>query len=167
MVGRSIRDRGWPVRERIRVPICGRRLRRRARGAGRRSLKTEVVHGEDDGPFAVDVLTHPAKNPWHARCGSPGFDFYPDGDRAAVCTWDGDVWLSVGNGTGQDPPSVTEAPTNADLAADRLGAVPAARAEDRRRQDLRHLPRSTGRAARPERRRREPTSTSASTTTTR
>ena len=25
-----------------------------------------------------------------------GFDFYPDSQRAAVCTWNGDVWLVGG-----------------------------------------------------------------------
>ena len=25
-----------------------------------------------------------------------GFDFLPDGTTAAVCTWDGDVWLVGG-----------------------------------------------------------------------
>lgn len=28
------------------------------------------------------------------RC--TGLDFFPDGNRLAVCTWDGDVWLANG-----------------------------------------------------------------------
>jgi putative heme-binding domain-containing protein len=55
-------------------------------------LKTPIVRGTEDGPFAVDVLTHPAHNPWFCQLRLTGLDFYPDGRHAAVCTWDGDVW---------------------------------------------------------------------------
>lgn len=43
--------------------------------------------------FAVDLIAAPASNPWKARMRFSGFDFFPDGQTAAVCTWDGDVWL--------------------------------------------------------------------------
>ena len=33
---------------------------------------------------------------WFCRMRLTGFDFYPDGDRAAVCAWDGSVWLVSG-----------------------------------------------------------------------
>jgi putative heme-binding domain-containing protein len=59
-------------------------------------LTTEAVLGETDEPFAVDVLTHPLNNPWLAQMRFTGLDFYPDGDRAVVCAWDGDVWLVCG-----------------------------------------------------------------------
>jgi len=59
-------------------------------------LKTGAVIGRDDGPFAADVLTVPDKNPWLCQMRPSGFDFLPDGRRAAVCTWDGDVWLVDG-----------------------------------------------------------------------
>jgi putative heme-binding domain-containing protein len=59
-------------------------------------LKTATTVGKDDGPFAVDTLGLPDPNPWNARPRLTGFDFYPDGKRAAVCTWDGDVWLVSG-----------------------------------------------------------------------
>lgn len=59
-------------------------------------LKTTPVIGPDDGPFAVDVLTHPLDNPWLAQMRFTGFDFFDGGDRMAVCTWDGDVWLVSG-----------------------------------------------------------------------
>jgi hypothetical protein len=52
--------------------------------------------GVDDGPFAIDALTHPENNPWFCRMRFGGFDFLPDGHRAAICTWDGDVWLVDG-----------------------------------------------------------------------
>ena len=54
------------------------------------------VVGDDDGPFAVDVLTRPATNPWFCRVRPTGFDFMPGGHQAAVCCWDGDVWLVSG-----------------------------------------------------------------------
>jgi putative heme-binding domain-containing protein len=55
-------------------------------------LGTEPVIGGDSQAFAIDVLTHPANNPWNCQTRLTGFDFYPDGRSAAVCTWDGDVW---------------------------------------------------------------------------
>ena len=64
-------------------------------------LKTQAIIGRDDGPLAVDVLTIPDNNPWLCQMRISGFDFLSDGHRAAVCTWDGDVWL-VG---GLDDPS--------------------------------------------------------------
>ncbi len=59
-------------------------------------LKTQAVIGRDDGPFAADVLTVPDNNPWLCQMRPSGLDFLPDGHRAAVCTWDGDVWLVDG-----------------------------------------------------------------------
>lgn len=61
-------------------------------------LKTPQILGRDDGPFAVDVLTHPDMNPWQCQLRLTGLDFLPDGDHMAVCTWDGDVWLVRGIG---------------------------------------------------------------------
>jgi putative heme-binding domain-containing protein len=55
-------------------------------------VKTPAVVGGDAEAFAIDVLTHPASNPWNCQTRLTGFDFYADGRRAAVCTWDGDVW---------------------------------------------------------------------------
>ena len=59
-------------------------------------LTTVVGMGDEEGPYAVDVLTRPATNPWLAQVRLTGFDFYPDGDRLAICSWDGDVWLVSG-----------------------------------------------------------------------
>ena len=59
-------------------------------------LTTDVIVGPDSGPFAVDVLSPPVNNPWLAQTRLTGFDFFDDGDRAAVCSWDGDVWLVTG-----------------------------------------------------------------------
>ena len=59
-------------------------------------LPARAVIGRDDGPFAVDVLPVPESNPWLCQLRLSGFDFLAEGRRAAVCTWDGDVWLVEG-----------------------------------------------------------------------
>lgn len=59
-------------------------------------LTTTATLGSDAGPFAVDALTVPASNPWFCQMRLTGFDFFDDANRAAVCTWDGDVWLVSG-----------------------------------------------------------------------
>jgi putative heme-binding domain-containing protein len=65
-------------------------------------LNTDVAVGPDHGPFAVDVLPIPGHNPWSAQMRLTGFDFFADGDRMAVCSWDGDVWIVSGlKGSGE------------------------------------------------------------------
>jgi cytochrome c5 len=61
-------------------------------------LATRGTLGREDGPFAVDELTPPpdAANPWHTWMRFGGFDFFKDGLRAAMCTWNGDVWIVSG-----------------------------------------------------------------------
>lgn len=59
-------------------------------------LKTTATTGGGDGPFAVDTFGMPERNPWNAQLRLTGFDFFPDGKRLAVCTWDGDVWTVAG-----------------------------------------------------------------------
>ena len=61
-------------------------------------LETDIAMGENDGPYAVDVLTHPANNPWNCRLRTTGLDFLPDEDAAVICTWDGGVWKVSGIG---------------------------------------------------------------------
>ena len=60
------------------------------------SIRTDFDPGDDSGPFQVDILTTPDANPWAALVRPGGFDFFPDGDRMALCTWDGDVWIVSG-----------------------------------------------------------------------
>jgi hypothetical protein len=61
-------------------------------------VTTQGIQGTDDGPFATDIITHPesAANPWQSWMRLTGFDFFADQDRAAVCTWMGDVWTVAG-----------------------------------------------------------------------
>ena len=63
-------------------------------GSGRwnEALETKPIRGDDQGPFAVDVLVHPNENPWNCRARLTGLDFYADDDQAAVCAWDGSIW---------------------------------------------------------------------------
>src|SRR5262249_4492402 len=60
------------------------------------TLTTRPEIGPEGGPFAVDVLTPPEVNPWSCQVRFGGLDFFPGGRRAAVCSWDGDVWLVDG-----------------------------------------------------------------------
>jgi len=46
--------------------------------------------------YVVDTLALPQENPWKARLRPGGFDFFKDAKRAAICTWDGDVWIVDG-----------------------------------------------------------------------
>lgn len=59
-------------------------------------LQSEAILGDDEGPFAVDVLKRPTDNPWFCRMRLTGFDFTPDGNEAIVCAWDGSIWRVSG-----------------------------------------------------------------------
>jgi putative heme-binding domain-containing protein len=75
-------------------------------------VSTHPILGNSANPYAVDVLTHPANNPWVAQMRFTGLDFFDDGDSAAVCDWDGDVWLvrgmaKLGPNADQEKPTLT------------------------------------------------------------
>lgn len=62
-------------------------------------ITTKGTQVKDSGPFSLDTLTIPDKedNPWNSWMRLGGFDFFPQNpDRAAICTWLGDVWLVDG-----------------------------------------------------------------------
>ena len=61
-------------------------------------IATKGKLGSDEGPFAIDEITQPpdSANPWHTWMRFGGFDFFKDGQRAAICTWNGDVWIVSG-----------------------------------------------------------------------
>ncbi|HSV16324.1 MAG TPA: family 16 glycoside hydrolase [Tepidisphaeraceae bacterium] len=59
-------------------------------------IVTQGALGSGDGPYVVDTITSPENNPYDAWMRLGGFDFFPDGHRAAVCTWNGDVWIVSG-----------------------------------------------------------------------
>ncbi|MHC4996151.1 MAG: DUF6797 domain-containing protein [Planctomycetota bacterium] len=47
-------------------------------------------------PYTVDTIPLPVDNPWGASTRFGGFDFFEDGKRAALSTWNGDVWIASG-----------------------------------------------------------------------
>jgi len=53
---------------------------------------------KDDGKsaYVLDRLTVPYQNPYGMKMRIGGFDFFSDPSKAAVCTWDGDVWVVSG-----------------------------------------------------------------------
>jgi len=86
------------------VPVTPVRLEELTRGGPARyePVYTRVERGKTrpGRPFVVDTFTLPTVNPWRARVRPGGIDFFAGGRRAAVCTWDGDVWLVDGLGDG-------------------------------------------------------------------
>ena len=72
------------------------------KGGPARYTETVTTKGElakDDGSAAylLDRLTVPYKNPYGIQMRIGGFDFFTsDPSKAAVCTWDGDVWIISG-----------------------------------------------------------------------
>ncbi len=62
----------------------------------KKKLTTQGKMGKEDGPYAVDAITVPYDNPWDSRMRIGGFDFFSDGNSAAVSTWNGDVWKVTG-----------------------------------------------------------------------
>ncbi len=52
--------------------------------------------GSSDGPYAVDTIPAPENNVSRSWMRFGGLDFFPDGKRAALCTWSGDVWIVSG-----------------------------------------------------------------------
>ncbi|MFL3667389.1 MAG: DUF6797 domain-containing protein, partial [Verrucomicrobiota bacterium] len=60
------------------------------------SVKTKPRRLGKPGAFVTESITAPDKNPYRSWMRLGGFDFFEGGDRAAVCTWMGDVWLVDG-----------------------------------------------------------------------
>ncbi|HKQ37224.1 MAG TPA: DUF6797 domain-containing protein, partial [Verrucomicrobiae bacterium] len=63
------------------------------------ALWPEVVNARGrlgfGGPYVVDMLTAPEENPWRSWLRFTAMDFFSDG-RAALSTWNGDVWIVSG-----------------------------------------------------------------------
>ncbi|MDA0767739.1 MAG: DUF1080 domain-containing protein [Verrucomicrobia bacterium] len=63
------------------------------------TFKVQGELGSTKDTWAVDTIPLPPygdKNPYNMRLRYGDFDFFADGDRAALCTWDGDVWIVSG-----------------------------------------------------------------------
>ena len=54
---------------------------------------TGEVAKDDSSAYVVDRVGLPDKNPYTGPLRVGAFDFFADGTTAAVCTWDGDVWI--------------------------------------------------------------------------
>ncbi|MEL0005612.1 MAG: hypothetical protein VW643_07410, partial [Opitutales bacterium] len=57
--------------------------------------KGKVSENQTDA-YVVDTLGIPFNNQYEPRMRIGAFDFFDDGKTAAVCTWDGDVWIVSG-----------------------------------------------------------------------
>jgi hypothetical protein len=62
----------------------------------KQAVETSIQPGLATGPYATDTFELPEKNPWKSWMRLGGFDFFKDNKRAAVCTWQGDVWIVSG-----------------------------------------------------------------------
>ena len=51
---------------------------------------------DDQNAYVVDRIGIPFNNQYEPRMRIGAFDFFADGKSAAVCTWDGDVWIVSG-----------------------------------------------------------------------
>ena len=60
------------------------------------TVTTTITKGASGQGFISETMTLPDNNPWKSWIRSGGFDFFADGKRAAVCTWNGDVWIVDG-----------------------------------------------------------------------
>ena len=60
------------------------------------TFKVKGVISKSKGPYTTEEIPLPAKNPWGSNIRFSGFDFFADGKRAAICTWNGDVWIVSG-----------------------------------------------------------------------
>lgn len=60
-----------------------------------REFESRIAPLQAAGGFESDDLPLP-ENDYRAWMRPGGFDFFPDGKRAALCTWNGDVWIVSG-----------------------------------------------------------------------
>ena len=56
----------------------------------------ELASEDAEAAYVLDRLTLPDNNPYGFELRIGGFDFFSDPTTAAICTWDGDVWIVSG-----------------------------------------------------------------------
>lgn len=59
-------------------------------------LTSEILGGEQEGPFQVDIMNPPFDSPWKNQFRLSGLDFFKDPNKGVICSTDGDVWLVEG-----------------------------------------------------------------------
>ncbi|MCL6259577.1 c-type cytochrome [Aquiflexum sp. TKW24L] len=59
-------------------------------------LTTEILQGEQEGPFQVDIMNPPFDSLWKNQFRLSGLDFFKDSNKGVICSTDGDVWLVEG-----------------------------------------------------------------------
>lgn len=61
-------------------------------------LTTQIKSSPPEGAWAVDTFETPESkdNPWKSWMRTSGFDFFEGGKSAAICTWNGEVWIVDG-----------------------------------------------------------------------
>jgi hypothetical protein len=60
------------------------------------TLTSEILQGEQEGPFQVDIMNPPFDSPWKNQFRLSGLDFFKDPNKGVICSTDGDVWLVEG-----------------------------------------------------------------------
>jgi len=62
------------------------------------NLTTRIKPSPAEGAWAVDTFETPEskENPWNSWMRTTGFDFFEGGKSAAICTWNGEVWIVDG-----------------------------------------------------------------------
>ncbi len=59
-------------------------------------LSSEILLGNQEGPFQVDMMNPPFDSPWKNQFRLSGLDFFKDPNKGVICSTDGDVWLVEG-----------------------------------------------------------------------
>lgn len=81
-------------------PIALSPLREGGKGISPESFEVEPkLDTKKDAPWLVDQIPLPPAmggNPYYSKVRMSDIDFFSDGDRALLSTWDGDIWLLSG-----------------------------------------------------------------------
>jgi mono/diheme cytochrome c family protein len=60
------------------------------------TVTTKGTVSNEEKAWVADQIELPMSNPWNVGVRPGGFDFFSDGDSAALSTWEGDVWVVTG-----------------------------------------------------------------------
>jgi len=81
-------------------PIALNPLTKGGKGISPESFEVEAqLDSKKDAPWLVDQIPLPpamGENPYHSKVRMSDIDFFSDGNRALLSTWDGDIWMLSG-----------------------------------------------------------------------